>query len=481
MAYRKTRIVCTIGPSSSNPAVLRQLLEAGMNVARLNFSHGDHEGHRKVFNDLKQASEDTQVPVAVLIDLCGPKIRLTDMLEGVVWETGDRVKVYSAHIGQAPYPTGSKEAVWVTYPGLEKELAVGNRLLIDDGKIELKVLGHESDEQGEHLVTTVLFGGMVKSRKGVNLPGSALSIPALTSKDEKDLRFGLELGVDWVALSFVRRAADLTRARQLMSEVGITRPLLAKIEKDEALRELEEIVQSADGIMVARGDLGIEVPIEEVPMVQKRAIQLAIKYSKPVITATQMMESMVVEATPTRAEVTDVANAILDGSDAVMLSAETASGKHPVRVVQTMNRVIRRAEQALPYEKVLTEIAPPGKSSEAVALAACEIAEEVRATAILACTHNGTTVRRLARYRPRAPIVALTSRPEMARRLLLTWGVIALPLPACQTIDELLMAAVATARENEVVSAGDNVVCVAGLPMGSATNTITFRQVPPAD
>jgi pyruvate kinase len=473
---RKTRIVCTIGPSSQSPEIIRELILAGMNVARLNFSHGDHETHRRVYETLRKVSSELDRQVAILQDLCGPKIRLGEMADGIVWESGQAVKVYPTSPGQKP-PVGQQGRVWVTYPTLVTELRQGNRLLIDDGKLELVVLGTSNDDLGPHLEATVVFGGPVKSRKGVNLPGAALSTPALTAKDESDLRFGLELGVDWVALSFVRRASDLDRARAVMDEVGIQRPLMAKIEKDEALLELEEIVESADGIMVARGDLGIEVALEEVPLVQKRAILLAIKHAKPVVTATQMLESMVVEATPTRAEVTDIANAIFDGTDAVMLSAETASGKHPVRVVQVMDRIMRKAESALPYEKVLNLVAPAGKSSEAVALAACEIAEEVGATAILAFTHNGTTVRRLARYRPRAPIIAMTSRPEMSRRLMLTWGVVPLPLQPCDTIDELLEAAVERAREGELVHHGDAVVCVAGLPMGSPTNFITYRQV----
>jgi pyruvate kinase len=473
---RKTRIVCTIGPSSDSPEVIRELIEAGMNVARLNFSHGDHETHRRVYENLRTISADMGRQVAILQDLCGPKIRLGEMADGIVWETGQAVRVYPSVPGVVP-PLGQQNRVWVTYPTLVAELRQGNRLLIDDGKLELVVLSSSSDEFGLHLETTVVFGGLVKSRKGVNLPGATLSTPALTAKDEVDLRFGLELGVDWVALSFVRRAADLDRARLVMDEVGIQKPLMAKIEKDEALIELEDIVEKADGIMVARGDLGIEVALEEVPLVQKRAILLAIKHAKPVVTATQMLESMVVEATPTRAEVTDIANAIFDGSDAVMLSAETASGKHPVRVVQVMDRIIRKAETALPYENVLSVVAPAGQSSEAVALAACEIAEEVGATAILAFTHNGTTVRRLARYRPRAPIIAMTSRPEMSRRLMLTWGVVPLPLEPCATIDGLLETAVERARQKELVHPGDAVVCVAGLPMGSPTNFITYRQV----
>lgn len=464
---RKARIVCTIGPSSQDPQTLRQLILAGMNVARLNFSHGTHETHSAVYANIRQASLDLGLPVAILMDLCGPKIRLGEMADGVVFHPGDEVEIVSDSV------VGTARRVNVTYPGLSKELKPGNRILVDDGKIELMVKSCGDDV----IVAQVVFGGPVRSRKGVNLPGSNLSVPALTEKDEADLRFGLKLGVDWVALSFVRREADLETTRAIMRELNMVRPLMAKIEKDEALEELEEIVRSADGIMVARGDLGIEIALEEVPMVQKRAIKLAIKHSRPVVTATQMLESMIVEATPTRAEVTDIANAILDGTDAVMLSAETASGAHPVRVVQVMDRVVRRAEQALNYEEVLSAIAPTGQSGEAVALAACEISEEVQATAILACTFNGTTVRRLSRYRPRAPIIALTPRPEMASQLILSWGVIALHMEEHKTIDELLEKAITTAEAAGLVSKGDGVVCVAGLPIGAPTNFITHRYV----
>ena len=461
---RKARIVCTIGPSSQEPEILRQLIRAGMNVARLNFSHGDHETHTRTYNHLRQAAEEVGMPLAILQDLCGPKIRLGEMAAGTVFRPGELVEVVADPV------VGDSRRINVTYHGLAGELQPGNRILIDDGKIELVVRRTTS----EVIEAEVVFGGPVRSHKGVNLPGSHLSVPALTEKDEADLRFGLRLGVDWVALSFVRREADLAKARAVMREVGVVRPLMAKIEKIEALDELEEIVRAADGIMVARGDLGVEVAMEEVPLVQKRAIALAIRHSRPVITATQMLESMIVEASPTRAEVTDIANAILDGTDAVMLSAETASGAHPVRVVEVMDRIVRRTEQELKYEKVLTDIAPSCDTGEAMALAACEIAEEVQAGAILACTHNGSTIRRISRYRPRAPILALTARPELARQLILCWGVTALPLEDYATIDEMLDKAKDTARQSGFVRKGDGVVCVAALPIGSPTNFITY-------
>lgn len=467
---RKTRIVCTIGPASSSPETMKALLRAGMNVARLNFSHGSHDSHREIYLGLRQAAAEVGVPLAILMDLCGPKIRLGEVEPGTMVIAGDTFTLSPPSVSA---PAGNRHGATVTYPTLPQELRPGNRVLLDDGKLELLV------EQclGNEVQTRVIQGGELKSRKGVNLPGAVLTVPALTPKDEIDLRFGLELGVDLVALSFVRRAADLDRARQIMTEVGIRRPIIAKIEKPEALDQLEDITHAADGLMVARGDLGIEVALEEVPSVQKRAIRLGLKQSKPVITATQMLESMMLSSTPTRAEVTDIANAILDGTDAVMLSGETASGLFPVATVQTMDRIARRAEQDLKYESVLLAVAAQGIAGEAVALAACEIAEELGAKAIVACTVNGTTVRRIAKFRPRAPILALTPDPSMSRQLVLSWGVTALPVSQYQTTDELLAEADRSVAGQPWLEAGDTVVVVAGIPLGAPTNFITVRQV----
>ncbi len=471
MDPRKTRIVCTIGPSSQDPSTLRALLRAGMNVARLNFSHGNHETHRATYQSLREAAEGLGMHLSILMDLCGPKIRLGEVAPGVELSPGEAFILYSGP--SAPKRPGDRQGATVSYPNLHAELHPGNRVLLDDGKIELRV---ESCGDG-HVVTRVVHGGPLKSKKGVNLPGAVLSTPALTAKDEEDLRFGLELGVDLVALSFVRRAQDLDRPRAIMDELGIRRPIIAKIEKQEALQRLEEIVEAADGLMVARGDLGIEVALEEVPIVQKEAIRLCRLVTKPVITATQMLETMMVQATPTRAEVTDVANAIFDGTDAVMLSGETASGAFPVQTVQMMDRIARRAEQNLNYESVLLAVAPDGQPSEAVALAACEIAEELSARAIVACTVNGTTVRRVAKYRPRAPILALTPRAELARQLYLSWGVTPIVVEQYQDIDELLDQVQKAALRETFLAAGDSVVVVAGMPLGAATNFIMARQL----
>jgi pyruvate kinase len=441
-----------------------------MNVARLNFSHGNHDTHRKTYEDLRSAAAEVGLPLAILQDLCGPKIRLGEVEPDTELVAGDKFKLFPP-APDGTKPMGNKHGACVTYPTLAQELAPGLRVVLDDGKLELVVEECTSDA----VITRVVHGGPLKSKKGVNLPGAVLTTPALTPKDEIDLRFGLELGVDLVALSFVRREADLDKAREIMKEMGIKRPLIAKIEKQEAINELEEILHSADGLMVARGDLGVEVPLEEVPIVQKEAIRLCIKMAKPVITATQMLETMMTQSTPTRAEVTDVANAIFDGSDAVMLSGETASGQFPVQTVQTMDRIARRAEQNLNYKSVLLEVAPQGKAGEAVALAACEIAEEVGAKAILACTVNGTTVRRIAKYRPRAPILALTPDPDLSRQLVLSWGVHPLGVSNYHTTDELLAAAELAVSKLSWLETGDTVVIVAGMPLGAPTNFITVR------
>ncbi|MCA9796690.1 MAG: pyruvate kinase, partial [Candidatus Eremiobacteraeota bacterium] len=316
---RKTRIVATIGPASSSEEMIEKLLEAGMNVARLNFSHGTHEQHAEVFARLRKISDRLGKPLGILQDLCGPKIRLGEMKPDTHFTTGEVVRFVSQEV------LGDAHQAEISYDGLYREVKSGDRILIDDGLLELVV----EEIDGEAVVARVKVGGPARSRKGVNLPGVALTVPALTDKDRDDLRFGLDLGVDLVALSFVRRPADLEAAREAMRDIGRRAPLIVKIEKPEALENLEEIVTRADGVMVARGDLGVEMPLEEVPLIQKKLINLCIEKARPVITATQMLESMVVSARPTRAEVNDVANAILDGTDAVMLSGETATGAYP--------------------------------------------------------------------------------------------------------------------------------------------------------
>ncbi|MGE0488289.1 MAG: pyruvate kinase [Vulcanimicrobiota bacterium] len=461
---RKTRIVATIGPASSSEEMIEKLLEAGMNVARLNFSHGTHHQHAEVFARLRSISERLGKPLGILQDLCGPKIRLGEMKPDTHFGNGELVRFVSHEM------VGDAHQAEISYDGLFREVRVGDRILIDDGLLELVV----EEIEGEAVLARVRVGGPARSRKGVNLPGVALSVPALTDKDREDLRFGLELGVDLVALSFVRRPGDLEAAREAMREAGRRVPLIVKIEKPEALLNLEEIVTRADGVMVARGDLGVEMPLEEVPLIQKKLINLCVEKARPVITATQMLESMVVSARPTRAEVNDVANAILDGTDAVMLSAETATGAYPDRAVEVMSRIAARTEESLDWLSIHKKTPPKGHAVEAVALAACEVAEEISAGAILACSSSGRTVRAISRYRPRARILGITTDPQIARRFSVSWGVTPIVVSDHQTTDELIELAMEAARQHGVPT-GQPVVIAAGVPVGSPTNMVTVR------
>ncbi len=464
METRKTRIVCTIGPASADETTLTSLMKAGMNVARLNFSHGNHTGHRRTYELLRKVAQELGKPLGILADLCGPKIRLGEMQADCEVQAGQRFAFLTKSL------EGDSHQAHISYPNLPNEIEVGQRILVDDGKIEFRVV----DVREGKVVTEALNSGALLSRKGVNLPGVNLSVPSLTDKDRDDLQFVLDLGVDFVALSFVRKPEDLVETRELMKEFGRKVPLIAKIEKREALDNLAAVIQESDGIMIARGDLGVELPLEDVPLIQKRIIDRCKAVARPVITATQMLESMTEMYRPTRAEVNDVANAILDGTDAVMLSAETASGRFPEESVKVMHRVALKAESGLDYREVHTHRPPRGDAPEAVALAACEISEEVSAKAILACTKTGRTVRALSRYRPRAPILGIASDARVLAGFTLNWGVTPLPIEEYQSTDELVHQAM-TAALNTGLRPGDRVVIVAGTPLGHRTNTVVVR------
>lgn len=464
---RKTRIVCTIGPSSSSREGISGLVEAGMNVARLNFSHGDHASHRKAFETIRKVSEEQGKRVGILADLCGPKIRLGRMAPDANVRAG---QTFTFHTKPCD---GDSDKAFVSYPNLALEIEIGQRVLVDDGKLEFRV----TDLGADVVITEALNNGALLSRKGVNLPGVNLSVPCLTEKDRDDLRFALELGVDFVALSFVRRPEDLTQARDEMTRLGRVVPLIAKIEKTEALDHLVSIIAESDAIMIARGDLGVEAPLEDVPLIQKRIIHKCKAAATPVITATQMLESMTEVYRPTRAEVNDVANAILDGTDAVMLSAETASGRFPTESVKVMSRIAHKAESGLDYSQIHSVRLPRGMAPEAVALAACEIAEEVQAKAILACTRTGRTVRALAGFRPRAPIFGIASEEHVLRRFALSWGVIPLKIKEYNTTDELVADSMLAAIDSGTLRPGERVVIVAGTPLGHRTNTVMVRSL----
>jgi pyruvate kinase len=467
---RRAKIVCTIGPATATAERLRELAEAGMDVARLNFSHGTHADHQRIYELVRSTSAVTGRPIGILADLQGPKIRLGEFVDPpVCWRPGDRVAITTE-----PVP-GTADRVSCSYPRLPAEVAPGDRLLIDDGRVALEVLGADATE----VHAKVVEGGEISDHKGVSLPGVALSAPALSDKDIEDLQFALGLGVDLVALSFVRSPNDVDGVREVMARSGVRRPVLAKLEKPEAVAKLAEVVASFDGLMVARGDLGVELPLEEVPLVQKRAVQLCREHAKPVIVATQMLESMIGSSRPTRAEASDVANAVLDGTDAVMLSAETSIGRYPVPAVQTMARIITSTEAGqggLPPQRQLPELAhPPRTQGGAIAAAASQVARSIGATALVAFSQTGDTVRRLARLHCELPLLAFTPDESVRNQLCLSWGVQAFLAPLVHHTDEMsgqVDMAMLALRLGQI---GDQVVIVAGSPPGTPGSTNMLR------
>ena len=471
---RRTRIVCTIGPASREPTMLRRLIEAGMDVARLNFSYGSLASHEENIERIRAAAEEAGRPVAILADLQGPKLRVGEMAEeGVSLEMGDRVTfVGDDFVGRSP------EALPVQNERFAHLVSPGDRVLLDDGLIELRV---ESVE-GTDVRCRVVSGGRLESNKGINLPGTSFALPSLTDKDRRDLAHALRWGVDWVALSFVRTAEDVLELRRLVKELAGSEsptPVMAKIEKPQALEHIDAIVGAVDGIMVARGDLGIEIPAAEVPMAQKRIIGKSNRAGVPVVTATQMLESMIRHPRPTRAEASDVANAVLDGTDALMLSGETSIGKYPLEAVRTMTRIAHEAE-----DRLLERPAQPFRSSEedlnlsiadAVGRAAREAAQDLDAAAIISPTASGYTARIMSRYRPDSPIVAITPDARVQRRLMLHWGVTPLLAPRSDNTDDMIARAVEVARERNLIDEGDVVVITAGSARSEPGTTNLMR------
>jgi len=454
----RTKIVCTIGPASRGAGVLRRMILAGTDVVRLNFSHGTHEEHRQVLQRVRGLSERLGQPVAVMQDLSGAKIRLGEIEKGhCTVHRNARLVLTTRKI------LGNPERISVSRRSLPREVHPGEPILLNDGAVRLRVLETRQDE----IVCKVVSGGTLSSRKGINLPETELRLGALTEKDRTDLRFGIENDVDFIALSFVRDASDLRKLRKLLLAAGKDIPVIAKVERRKALENLEEIAQEADGVMVARGDLGVETELENVPLVQKRIIRLCNQMGKPVITATQMLESMVENPTPTRAEVADVANAILDGTDAIMLSEETAVGKHPVNAVQVMGRVAMKTESSLPslaQGKIVA--AAETDVPDAIAHAAATIARDVGVRAIVACTMSGGTARLIARYRPCVPILAASPLPATVTRLCLTWGVFPILVKESARSEQAVSAAVETFVSRRLLRKGDRVVVVAGIAPG---------------
>ncbi|MGH3518161.1 MAG: pyruvate kinase [Haloechinothrix sp.] len=462
---RRAKIVCTMGPATATPEKVRSLIDAGMNVARMNFSHGVHSDHKQVYELLRAAAEATGKPLGILADLQGPKIRLGTFAGGPVeWRTGDIVRIT---VEDTP---GTHDRVSTTYKGLADDAKPGDRLLVDDGRVGLVVSG----VQGPDVVCEVTEGGPVSNNKGVSLPGMDVSVPALSEKDVEDLEFALELGADFIALSFVRSPADIELVHQVMDRMGKRRiPVIAKLEKPEAVANLEAIVLAFDGVMVARGDLGVELPLEQVPLVQKRAIQIARENAKPVIVATQMLDSMMNNSRPTRAEASDVANAVLDGADAVMLSGETSVGRYPIETVETMSRIITAVEGESTTVPPLSHV--PRTKRGVISYAARDIGERLNAKALVAFTQSGDTVRRLARLHTRLPLLAFTPLESVRSQLSLTWGTTARIVPPVESTDAMVRqvdhAMLAMGRYQR----GDLVVVVAGSPPGTVGSTNLIR------
>lgn len=452
-----------MGPASLEPGILNQLITSGMDVARINFSHGTHEEHHHAIEVVRQASATCGRPVGILVDIQGPKIRVCKLEAPILLEEGAIVTLVA---GENTVQPGQ---VPVDYPYLVEDVPVGNTIFLADGLIQLKVESVGSD----HLACRVIRGGELTSRKGVTLPGVSVRLPAVTPKDVEDIRFAMAEGVDLFALSFVRRPEHIREVRELMGEEGSDRMIIAKIENEEGFQNIHAILEEADGIMVARGDLGIEVPPEEVPLIQSSLIAAANNAGKPVITATEMLESMIRNPRPTRAEVTDVAHAILDGTDAVMLSAETAVGKHPVAAVQMMARVAERTEASLNYEEILSKksVGHFGSIGDAISHATCQTAADLSAAAIITSTQSGRTARMVSKYRPQAPILASTPSPRVLRQLTLSWGVTPMLVPRTYTIDEMLDVSIDSMVRAGYVHEDDLIVLTAGVRAGVAGST----------
>ncbi|NCO68652.1 MAG: pyruvate kinase [Nitrospirae bacterium CG_4_10_14_0_8_um_filter_41_23] len=459
MDNRKAKIVCTIGPASARKEVIFSLIKNGMDIARLNFSHGDHDTHKKVIEFIRDISRKYIRPVAILQDLQGIKIRV-GLIEGgeVELKKGSKLLLIPGE------GIGNQKQIFISYPALLKDAKRGDRILLDDGLIQLSVLGRARNA----IRTKVVEGGILRDRKGVNLPGIKTSARSFTEKDKKDLLFGINIGVDYVAISFVRDASDIRKVKEWLKDRKQQIPIIAKIEKSEALCNIEEILSEADGIMVARGDLGVEMPAEEVPLIQKGLIDKANKKGKIVITATQMLESMTEHLRPTRAETTDVANAVIDGTDALMLSAETATGKYPVEAVRMMDRIIRYTESAKGGESSYIR---GNTFSEATANAACRAAEDIKSEAIVAFTQSGFTARLLSKFRPKVPIIALTPDERIKNRVCLYWGVTPKIMKLPATTDEMVTGIEKSLLEEHVVKKGDSIVITSSSPLSTMGKT----------
>lgn len=456
---RKTKIICTMGPNADNREVMKKLVENGMNIARFNFSHGTHEEQKERMDLLKSVRDEVGRPVAILLDTKGPEIRTGVLKDGkkVMLSEGDKFVLTTEQI------VGDEHKVSITYDGLIEDVEIGKRILIDDGLIELEVKGIHDTE----ITCTILNGGELGERKGVNVPNVAVRLPALTEKDKKDIRFGVEQGVDFIAASFVRSVEGVLEIKSLLKECGKPYlPVIAKIENAEGIKNIDEIIHCADGIMVARGDLGVEIPAEQVPYLQKMLIQKCNDNFKPVITATQMLDSMIRNPRPTRAEVTDVANAVYDGTDAVMLSGETAQGKYPVEALQMMVQIVKNTEEHLDYDMLLQKAQEHRKKSisSAIGYSSVATAANLNAKCILTPTMSGATARVVSKFKPKADIIGVTPNEEVLRKMQIFWGVCPAKSIECHTTEDICNEAIDLATAKQYVESGDIVVLTAGLP-----------------
>ncbi len=465
----KTKIVCTIGPSSDSPAIIKELILSGMNVARLNFSHGRHSEHGDKIQIIRQLSKELDRPIAILQDLAGPKIRT-----GIIPDPGIELSPGNTLILTTEKVEGGNNRVSVSDPELPDVVKPGDRILLADGLMELKV----QDILLKEIHCEVITGGILTSNKGINLPTRSIRMPSMTPKDHDDLKFGLEMGVDLVALSFVRNAQDVIDVKNIIQKSKRTVPVIAKIEKHEAIDNIREILDVSDGLMVARGDLGVEIPLERVPVIQKQLIRMANEAGKPVITATQMLRSMVDSPRPTRAEAGDVANAVLDGTDAVMLSEETASGNYPVNAVRHMSKIAGYAEIIYPHEKFIKAV-PGNKTYESVAYSACVLAQQINASVIIAPTRSGRTATRISRFRPSCPVIAMSPNIDVVRWLSIFFGCNAFLIPEIGRSGNMIDEFSHFALKTGIVEKGDLAVITAGVPGGyeQATNMIEVVRI----
>lgn len=467
---RKTKIICTIGPASQSPEKIKEMIEAGMNVCRCNFSHGSYEEQKAKLMNVVRISEELGKPVATLLDTKGPEIRLrTFAEEKIELKEGQAFTLTTKDI------IGTKEIVSVTYENIVQDVSIGGCILIDDGLIELQV----EDITDTDVICRVVNGGPVSDKKGVNLPGANLSMPFISAQDEKDIRFGADCGFDFIAASFVRCKEDILEVRKILDEEKSPMKVIAKIENMQGIHNLDEILEVSDGIMVARGDMGVEVPMEEVPIIQKMMIKKAVAKGKHVITATQMLESMTKNPRPTRAETTDVANAIFDGTTAIMLSGESANGKYPVETLLTMSKIAERTEQAIDYDKRIKKQTECGQMdiTTAISHATCTIAMDLKAAAIITVTMSGFTAGQVSRFKPGCPIIACSVNPRVCRQSALLWGVTPLLIEKKDTAEDLFREALWVSEKAGLIQRGDKVVLTAGVPLGVSGNTNMVRVV----